>query len=69
MTVNADALLSAADLLLVADAEDLLQHLDLPNTDRYREGGDYMTVLDAMKALDDLALKRAGVSSWGEGDD
>ena len=32
MPVNADALLSAADLLLVADAEYLLQHLDLPNT-------------------------------------
>ena len=31
MPVNADALLSVADLLLVADAEDLLQHLDLPN--------------------------------------
>lgn len=29
MTVNADALLSVVDLLLVADAEDLLQHLDL----------------------------------------
>ena len=37
--------------------------------DRYRAGGDFMTVLDAMKAIDDLALKRAGVSSWGEGDD
>ena len=32
MPVNADALLSVADLLLVADAEDLLQHLDLPIT-------------------------------------
>lgn len=32
MPVNANALLSVADLLLVADAEDLLQHLDLPNT-------------------------------------
>ena len=32
MTVNADALLSVAGLILVADAEDLLQHLDLPNT-------------------------------------
>ena len=37
--------------------------------ERYRAGGDFMTVLDAMKAVDDLALKRAGVSSWGEGDD
>lgn len=37
--------------------------------DRYRAGGDYMTVLDAMKAIDDLALERAGLSSWGEGDD
>lgn len=36
---------------------------------RYREGGDYMTVLDAMKAIDDLALQRAGLNSWGEGDD
>ena len=36
---------------------------------RYREGGDYMTVLDAMKAIDDLNLERAGLSSWGEGDD
>ena len=32
MTVNADALLSVADLIPAADAEDLLQHLDLPNT-------------------------------------
>lgn len=32
MPVNAHALLSVADLLLVEDAEDLLQHLDLPNT-------------------------------------
>lgn len=37
--------------------------------DRYREGDDYMTVLDAMKAIDDLDLERAGLSSWGEGDD
>ena len=37
--------------------------------DRYREGGDYMTVLDAMKAIDDLDLQRAGLNSWGEGDD
>lgn len=37
--------------------------------ERYRTGGDYMTVLDAMKAVDDLALERAGLSSWGEGDD
>lgn len=37
--------------------------------DRYREGGDYMTVLDAMKAVDDLDLERAGLTSWGEGDD
>ena len=39
---------------------------------RYREGGDYMTVLDAMKAIDDLDLQRAGLTSWGddeEGDD
>lgn len=28
MPVNADALLSVADLLLIADSEDLLQHLD-----------------------------------------
>ncbi len=28
MPVNADALLSVADLLLVADAEDLLNNLD-----------------------------------------
>ena len=28
--------------------------------ERYREGGDYMTVLD---------LQRAGLNSWGEGDD
>lgn len=32
MPVNAHSLLSVADLLLIADAEDLLQHLDLPNT-------------------------------------
>lgn len=32
MPVNANALLSVADLLLVADAEVLLQHLDIPNT-------------------------------------
>ena len=37
--------------------------------ERYREGGDYMTVLDAMKAIDDLDLERAGLTSWGEGDD
>lgn len=37
--------------------------------ERYREGGDYMTVLDAMKAIDDLDLQRAGLNSWGEGDD
>ena len=37
--------------------------------DRYRAGGDYMTILDAMKAIDDLALERAGLNSWGEGDD
>ena len=37
--------------------------------DRYREGGDYMTVLDAMKAIDDLDLQRAGLTSWGEGDE
>lgn len=37
--------------------------------ERYRTGGDYMTVLDAMKAIDDLDLERAGLSSWGEGDD
>lgn len=37
--------------------------------ERYRNGGDYMTILDAMKAVDDLALERAGLSSWGEGDD
>lgn len=37
--------------------------------ERYREGGDYMTVLDAMKAIDDLDLERAGLNSWGEGDD
>lgn len=37
--------------------------------ERYREGGDYMTVLDAMKAIDDLGLQRAGLSSWGEGVD
>lgn len=37
--------------------------------ERYREGGDYMTVLDAMKAIDDLDLKRAGLNSWGEGDE
>lgn len=36
---------------------------------RYREGDDYMTVLDAMKAVDDLDLERAGLTSWGEGDD
>ncbi|HAT1137134.1 TPA: hypothetical protein I8V89_000877 [Corynebacterium striatum] len=36
---------------------------------RYREGGDYMTVLDAMKAVDDLDLQRAGLTSWGEGVD
>ena len=36
---------------------------------RYREGGDYMTILDAMKAIDDLDLQRAGLTSWGEGDD
>jgi len=34
--------------------------------ERYREGGDYMTVLDAMKAIDDLDLQRAGLTSWGE---
>lgn len=37
--------------------------------ERYREGGDYMTVLNAMKAIDDLDLQRAGLTSWGEGDD
>lgn len=37
--------------------------------DRYRAGGDYMIILDAMKAVDDLNLERAGLSSWGEGDD
>ena len=37
--------------------------------ERYREGGDYMTVLDAMKAIDDLDLQRAGLNSWGEGVD
>lgn len=37
--------------------------------ERYREGGDYMTVLDAMKAIDDLNLQRAGLTSWGEGDE
>lgn len=37
--------------------------------ERYREGGDYMTVLDAMKAIDDLDLQRAGLSSWGKGDE
>ncbi|WP_411707864.1 hypothetical protein ACLI1L_000277 [Corynebacterium sp. LaCa117] len=37
--------------------------------ERYREGGDYMTVLDAMKAIDDLDLERAGLNSWGEGDE
>lgn len=37
--------------------------------ERYREGGDYMTVLDAMKAIDDLDLQRAGLTSWGEGDE
>lgn len=37
--------------------------------ERYREGGDYMTVLNAMKAIDDLDLQRAGLSSWGEGVD
>ena len=37
--------------------------------DRYRAGGDYMIILDAMKAVDDLNLDRAGLSSWGEGDD
>lgn len=37
--------------------------------ERYREGGDYMTVLDAMKAIDDLDLERAGLTSWGEGDE
>lgn len=37
--------------------------------ERYRAGGDYMTILDAMKAIDDLDLERAGLSSWGEGDD
>ena len=37
--------------------------------ERYRAGRDYMAVLDAMKAIDDLALERAGLSSWGEGDD
>lgn len=36
---------------------------------RYREGDDYMTVLDAMKVIDDLDLERAGVSSWEEGND
>lgn len=37
--------------------------------DRYRSGGDYMTILDAMKAIDDLNLERAGLRSWGECDD
>lgn len=37
--------------------------------ERYREGSDYMAVLDAMKAIDDLDLQRAGLSFWGEGDD
>lgn len=37
--------------------------------ERYREGGDYMTILDAMKAIDDLDLQRAGLNSWGEGVD
>lgn len=36
---------------------------------RYREGGNYMAILDAMKAIDDLDLERAGLSYWGEGDD
>lgn len=37
--------------------------------ERYREGGDYMTVLNAMKAIDDLDLQRAGLNSWGDGDE
>ncbi|KHO30220.1 hypothetical protein [Corynebacterium minutissimum] len=36
---------------------------------RYREGGDFMAILDAMKAVDDLDLERAGLTSWGECDD
>ncbi|OFK67461.1 hypothetical protein HMPREF2807_06210 [Corynebacterium sp. HMSC074A09] len=51
--------------------QDDLSPIDLKYeiVERYRSGGDYMTILDAMKAVDDLNLKRAGLSSWGEGDD
>jgi len=37
--------------------------------ERYRDGGDYMAVLEAMKAVDDIELEQAGISSWEEGAD
>ena len=46
---------------------DLVQD-DLPTflLEYRREGKDFQPFLDAMQALDDLALKRAGLTSWDE---
>lgn len=50
---------------------DDISRLDLPVmlVDDYRAGRDVTVWLDALKALDDAALKRAGLTSWDEGDD
>ncbi|MCK6161404.1 hypothetical protein [Corynebacterium simulans] len=50
---------------------DDISRLDLPVmlVDDYRAGCDVTVWLDALKALDDAALKRAGLTSWDEGDD
>ena len=53
------------DDLAAPDLETLL-------VEDYRAGRDVTRWLDALKALDDAALKRAGLTSWGddeEGDD
>lgn len=44
---------------------------DLPIflVDAYRKGGDYRPFLEAMKRIDDLDLEKAGLTSWGDGDD
>lgn len=46
-----------------------LHELDLPGdlVAAYRAGRDYRVFLDAMKALDDMDLADAGLTSWGEG--
>ncbi|MDK8844518.1 hypothetical protein QP986_10620 [Corynebacterium striatum] len=45
-----------------------ISRLDLPVmlVDDYRAGRDVTVWLDALKALDDAALKRAGRTSWGD---